>query len=206
MTDYVIAAMLGCWRWESGVNPGIWESQVVKDWHYVYGTDGEHMGGFGLGQWTNTGGDPNGRLWRLHEWVTSNGYADGDGAGQIAYIPIENNWHQHSVMGYTSLQEFMESDSTDLNLLVEEFLACWEGVPGDHLAQRQQYAADFYTYIQQHKNDPPGSFTWTSRNGYLTESEMFGNAMAAYFQLGGMGSFHLYGAVRDVLRRLIIHA
>ena len=57
---YVIAAIAGNLRQESNVNPGIWEGLRVGTW-----TELRH--GYGLGQWTNTGGDTHGRLYKLHE-------------------------------------------------------------------------------------------------------------------------------------------
>ena len=44
---YVIAAMCGCWRRESVVNPGIWESLIPCAWNYKY--EYKHKGGYGLG-------------------------------------------------------------------------------------------------------------------------------------------------------------
>ena len=35
-SHYVIAAMLGNWQQESGVNPGIWESLIPCPWDYMH--------------------------------------------------------------------------------------------------------------------------------------------------------------------------
>lgn len=218
ISAYVIAAMCGCWNWESGMNPGVWESLITCAWDFQYDYTGK--GGFGLGQWTNVG-TPHGRCYNLHTWVTANGYADGDGAGQIEFMKAEGYWTaRNSVMGYNSLSEFLASDSTNLDLLVQEFLACWEGVPGNRLRERQAYARDFYNYLQDHWQDDPAGYSWVTGNFYTSQAQRYNNFMCAYFHLidspvppgpgpgpgpGPIGN-HLYGAVRDVLRRLIIHA
>ena len=185
---YVISAMCGCWRRESGVNPGIWESLIPCAWNYVYEYTGK--GGFGLGQWTNVGttGD---RLLRLHNWVTSHGYADGSGPGQIAYIPVEGFWggayngtadNPQSHGHYGGLQAFLNSDSTDIETLTWDFLANWEGVPGDHFQERLGYAKSFLSYLQEHGGEQ-GS--WTSVNNYISVSQMNNNVLAIYNLLSG---------------------
>lgn len=185
---YVIAAMCGCWRRESGVNPGIWESLIPCAWNYQYEYTGK--GGYGLGQWTNVG-TTDGRLWRLHSWVTQNGYGDGSGPGQIAYIPVEGYWNgNYNGTGdnaqtrgsYGSLSAYLNSDSTNIADLVWDFLANWEGVPGDNYNERLGYAQNFLAYLQEHSGE---SGSWTSRNNYLSTSEMNNNVLAIYNLLSG---------------------
>ena len=216
ISTFVIAAICGCWYEESQLNPGVWESLIPCAWDFQY--DYTHKGGYGLGQWTNVG-TPYGRCYNLHTWVTSNGYADGDGIGQIEFMTHEAYWTAiNSVMGYSSLAEFLASTSTNLDLLVQEFLACWEGVPGNKLAKRQANARKYYSYLQQHWSDDPSQYSWISRNNWFTESETLNNLMCIYFKLIGtptppspsptpspLGSYG-WGPIRDVLRRLIIHA
>lgn len=185
VSAYVIAAMCGCFKRESGVNPGIWESLTPTTWDHEYQYDG--IGGYGLGQWTNVG-TSHGRCYNLHEWVTSNGYSDGDGNGQLAFLIHENYWTAaNSMMGFASLSDFLASDSTDLDSLTAEFLACWEGVPGNALEERQQAARAFYTYIDSHKTEPSSSWNWTSGNYYLgyLSNEQYSNVMCAYWFLNG---------------------
>lgn len=183
-SDYVIASMCGCWKRESGVNPGIWESLTPCAWDYQY--EYTSKGGYGLGQWTNVG-TPHGRLYNLHTWVTSNGYSDGDGAGQIAFVKAEAHWTNSGQTrgSYTTLQEFLDSDSTSIDTLVWDFLANWEGVPGDNYDERVDAANKFYVYIQAHKNDNPESYTWYSANTYTSETQMLNNVMCIYFILKG---------------------
>lgn len=185
---YVIAAMCGCWWQESRVNPGIWESLIPCAWNYQY--EYKNKGGYGLGQWTNVGSS-HGRLYNLHEWVTSNGYADGDGNGQLAYIPVEGYWNgsyhgtgdnAQTRGSYGSLDNFLASTSTDLDTLVWDFLANWEGVPGNQYSNRRTWAHNFLTYLQEHAGE---AGTWTSKNNYLTETEMYKNVLAVYNYFSG---------------------
>lgn len=185
ISAYVISAMCGCWAWESGMNPGIWESLTPTTWDHEYQYDG--IGGYGLGQWTNVG-TPYGRCWNLHQYVTQNGYGDGTMAGELAFVLDENYWTaSNSVMGYNSLSEFLTSDSTNLDLLVEEFLACWEGVPGDRLSERRAYARNYYQFIYDHKDSKLEDWTESSGNYYQdpTGDAAHNNLMIAYFWAGG---------------------
>lgn len=180
VSKYVIAAMCGCFKRESNVNPGIWESLTPTSFDHEYQYDG--IGGYGLGQWTNVG-TPHGRCWRLHEWVTSNGYQDGDGNGQLAFLMHEAYWANSSYTrgDYTTLDEFLATDSTNLDDLVWDFLANWEGVPGDAYDERLAAARLFLNYINEHSGDNPSDYSWISVNNYLSESQMCNNVMCAYF-------------------------
>lgn len=186
ISPYVVSAMCGCWAWESGMNPGIWESLIPTTWDHEYQYDG--IGGFGLGQWTNVG-TPYGRCYNLHTWVTSQGYSDGDLYGQLNFVLHENYWTAaNSVMGYNNLSEFLSSTSTNLPLLVEEFLACWEGVPGNKLTERIAYAQNYYQYIYDNKSASSSSWKQTSGNFYQdpTGSAAHANVMLVYWWAGGV--------------------
>lgn len=166
VSDYVVAAICGCWYRESHVNPGIWESLKVKSWDYVYGTDGSNQGGYGLGQFTNTqqSGGVSYRLLDLYNWMTANGYAMTDGYGQCYYmVNVEKVWILNDTT-YSTLAAFLSSTSTDLDNLVRIFLANWEGVPGNALTERQGHASRFLKYIQQNKNKT--GFGWHYGNTY----------------------------------------
>lgn len=181
-SPYVVASMCGNWWGESQVNPAIWESLIPKTWDYIYGTDGPNMGGYGLGQWTNVGSSTD-RLWNLHTWVTNNGYQDGDGDGQLAYLPVENHWNNYPSprLGYNTLTEFIESDSTSLSDLTYDFLICWEGIGSSDFNRRYGYAQQCYDYILQHQNDDPSQYQWINGNRYLSESETLNNVMVIWF-------------------------
>lgn len=185
---YVIAAMCGCWYRESGVNPGIWESLIPCAWDYEY--EYTSKGGYGLGQWTNVG-TSDGRLYRLHQWVNANGYTDGDGNGQLAYITTEGYWNgaydgtgdnAQTRGSYGSLANFLNSNSTNIANLVWDFLANWEGVPGNAYSERLEWADKILTYLQAHAGE---SASWTSKNNYLSESQTYQNALCVYNYFSG---------------------
>ena len=184
ISQYVVAAITGCWRWESGVNPKIWESLIVKTWDYQYGDDGPHQGGYGLGQWTNVG-TPHGRLWDMHEWFIQQGLTDGDGFGQLEYFLVEDYWtpKTNTRFHFQTLQEFLESQSPNLEDLVWDFLACWEGVTGDHYTERSRYAREHLNYIIQHKDDGQ-TYNWIDGNRYLSLNETLNNVMVVFQNIG----------------------
>lgn len=200
VSDYVVAAIVGCWRWESGVNPGIWESLIPCAWDYEY--EYKNKGGYGFGQWTNVG-TSHGRCWNLHEYVTSHTnsqgriYGDGSGDGELAFMTEQELYwngetgsgnhgdHSRSRGSYGSLTAFLSSTSRNLNTLVWDFLANWEGVPGDRYSERCEYARDALTYIQNHKNDGSSAFSWTSKNNYLTLSQTHANEMRVWYYFNG---------------------
>lgn len=188
VSAYIIAAICGNWRVESTMNPGVWESLIPSTFDHEYQYDA--IGGYGLGQWTNVG-TPYGRLWNLHQWVTSHGFADGDGNGQCAYVLIENNgvgvWYNSPDKrgNYTTFEEFLASTSTNLADLVWDFMVCWEGIENSSYSDRLDAAQDFLSYIQSHANDDPQSFSWTSTNNYLGWNDMRENVMCVYFFFNG---------------------
>lgn len=201
---YVIAAMCGNFYQESGINPSVWESLIVRDWDSMYSN---HSGGYGLGQWTNTAADSM-RLLNLHNWVTSNGYADGDGYGQLAFLLHENAWNAGSVQqsAFTSLEDFLTSDSTDIDMLTKEYFWHWEGINDGTLSVRQSKAREIYNYITQHYGDESIN-TWVSGNRYLSESERMNNAVliARYLSSGYIPiyspGFKIWMAKRHLIQR-----
>lgn len=186
ISKYVVAAICGNWWRESGIDPAVWENLTPCAWDFQY--DYTDKGGYGLGQWTNVG-STHGRLWRLYSWCTGNNYAMTDGDGQLEYMLVENHWtnSEQSRLCYTSLAEFLESDSTSIEDLVWDFLANWEGVAGDHFDERVDYAGDVLDYINEHMNDGV-NYTWIFGNRYLTSAERFNNAMVV-FNYMSKGSF-----------------
>lgn len=177
VSAYVVSAMCGCWWQESNCNPAIWESLIPCEWDFEY--DYTNKGGYGLGQWTNVGSS-HGRLWNLHTWVTSNGYTDGDGYGQLEFMLVENHWSGTSKkLGYTTLQEFLESTSTNIDYLVYDFLQCWEGVEGNQYEKRKKNAYKILNYIVLHQDDET-QYEWIASNNYLTENQIYNNAMVIY--------------------------
>lgn len=176
---YVVSAMCGNFWQESNINPTIWESLVVGTW-----TDLNR--GYGLGQWTNTGGDTHGRLYQLYDWMTTNGYAMDDGDGQALYIIEEDYWiPKAEYLQFHTLTDFMTSESTDITTLTHAWNWCWEGIHDATWDTRVTYANRCYDFIEAHKDDT--SITdWITGNRYLSESEILNNAVMLYRSLGGV--------------------
>jgi hypothetical protein len=183
---YVVSAICGNMWQESGVNPGMWEGQNVSSFTAL-------NVGFGLGQWTNTGGDTHGRLYKLHEWLQENGYQDDDGVGQLNYLIHENVWYSRDEASqYATLTDFLTSSSTDLAELTHAFNVGWEGIHDHTWDFRVTYAEKCYDFITKHANDTSIN-KWFSKNEFLTIDERLNNAVLIYRFLsagGGGGGTH----------------
>lgn len=173
ISAYVAAAIAGNLWQESGINPGIWQSLSPGAW-----TDLRK--GFGLCQWTNTGGNTQGRLFQLHKYLSENGYPDDSFEGQVKFIGVENYW-----TGPGTLQDFLHSDSTDINYLTEQWFLYWES-PGDStLPIRQSYAARCFAEMGTSGKPDTEIF---SGNRYLSEAECLSNSRwLNYYLSGGIG-------------------
>lgn len=187
---YVIAAIAGCWYRESNLQPGVWESLVVADWDTLHYTDdrGFGVGGYGLGQWTNTGSGDAMRNLNRHNWMIGAGYQDDDGVGQLAYFIHENIWYYTPSLSHTNtrtLEEFLNTDNTNLRDLVWDFLAFWEGVPGDVYEERVSNAEYYISYLIEHASDDPTQYQWTTENNYQSKEQSLNNLMCIYFGLNG---------------------
>lgn len=175
---YVIAAICGNWWQESTLNPGLWQGRQEGTWTDL-------LVGYGLGQWTNTGGDTHGRLYQLSQYLEQNGYAYDSGDGQLNYFIAENTWYSTGVASaYNSLSEFLNSDSTDLEALTMAFMVGWEGINDGTGPIRIQAAQDCYNYILAHANDTAIS-TWYVSNNYLSNDQRLNNAVMIYRWLNG---------------------
>lgn len=181
-SEYVIAAMCGNMWTESHINPAVWESLTVGNW-----TDLNH--GYGLGQWTNTGGDTHGRLYKLKEWLDNNNYSVTDGNAQCEYIVAENYWIARSEYpDFTTLSDFLNSDSTNLTDLTHAWNLCWEGIHDASWDTRVTQAQTVLRYISEHGNDKTIT-DWIAVNDYLTQDQILNNAVMLYryFSAGGGG-------------------
>lgn len=176
---YVCAAIAGNMWQESTLSSGVWENLVV-------GTDTSLNHGFGLGQWTNTGGDTHGRLYRLLHWLDDNGYAQNDAVGQLEYLIHENVWYYHSEYPFNNLSEFLQSTSTDLEMLTHAYNLCWEGIHDSSWDNRVTYARQCYEYIIHHANDTTIN-SWYTMNNYLTIDQRLNNAVMLYRHLSAGG-------------------
>lgn len=167
VSDYVVAAICGNWYGESQLNPAIWESLVRRNWDSPFQyINGNGTGGYGLGQWTNWNTN-HGRLWKLYQWMTSNGYDMKSGAGQVQYFVTEKNWSANYNTGaFPSLARFLSSNSTDINELTKVFMRNWEGINNSSLSTRQKHAQRFYVYIRQNRLTKGYSWQYID-NGYF---------------------------------------
>lgn len=164
---YVIAAIAGNWWIESNINPGL-PQQGGGD-------------GYGLGQWSG------GRRVNLMKWLGENGYSMDSPEGQLEFFIHENDW-QGSFGGISSLEGFLQSTSTDIAMLTEAFMKCWErpGVPA--LDERIKRAKQCYDYINAHANDSSITKWWVT-DFYLPEEQILNNAVMLfrYLSAGGGG-------------------
>lgn len=176
---YVAAAIAGNMWQESTISPGVWENLSP-------GTSTDLGKGYGLGQWTNTGGDTHGRLYQLLTWLSDNGYAADDGNGQLAFLIHENVWYANADYPFSTLEDFLQSDSTDLEMLTHAFNLCWEGIKDASWDDRVDYARRCYNYIQAHANDTTITM-WYNANTYLTEEQRLNNAVMLYRYLSAGG-------------------
>lgn len=169
---YVISAICGNFWQESTLSPGVWQNLTP-------GLPTDLRKGYGLGQWTNVNGDTHGRLYQLTTWLTENGYEQDDGDGQLAFLLYENLWIPHADYTFQTLTEFLQSDSTDIEMLTHAFNRCWEGIHDQSWDLRVEFANRCYKYIQDHYDDK--SITrWYTENIYLPESNTLNNAVMIY--------------------------
>lgn len=181
---YVISAIAGNFYQESQINPGLWEGLNA-------GTAETLLRGFGLGQWTNTGGDTHGRLYQLMDWLSDNGFASDSGEGQLQYLMYENTWYCIGyATNYANLNAFLLSNSTGLDGLTRAWCSGWEGLTSDNdpdmvqWENRIRYAHEFYEYLSEHYADPVTD--WIAGNRYLTTAESQNNAIMLYHFFAGM--------------------
>ena len=164
---YVACALAGNAWSESHINPTL-----------------NQLGGtaFGLFQWDG------GRKTNLLTWLSENGYDKDSPDGQMTYLVVEQDWIQN-YGEFTTLDDFLKSDSTDIPYLTECFMRCWErpGVPA--LENRISFAQKAFTYIQNHANDTSIVMWETVPAYYLTEEQALRNAVLLYrfYSAGGGG-------------------
>lgn len=179
---YVISAICGNLWQESTLNPALWEGQTEGTWTQL-------NKGYGLGQWTNTGGDTHGRLYQLHEYLVNNGYSITDGNAQLEYIIEENTWYPNaSYPEFNTLSDFLSSTSTDIEYLTHAWNRCWEGIHDSSWDIRVEYANNCYNFIQENANNTDIS-DWIYSDKYLPNASRLNNAVMVYryFSSGGGG-------------------
>lgn len=172
ISQYVIAAICGNFWQESTINPGLWQGTIVG------------APGYGLGQWTDNAATD--RKTKLFNWLDNNGYSRDDGNAQLEYLIYENVWYSTgAASSYANLQEFLRSESTDLDALTAAYMQGWEGISDDGtLALRQAKAHECFAYITEHGAD--STITgWIVGNRYLSDAERRNNAVMVYRYLAG---------------------
>lgn len=168
---YVISAICGnAWK-ESQINPGLEESNGV---------------GYGLFQWSYE------RRTAFESWMVQNGYAVDDPNGQVQYLMVENFWSTQRAqeLGYpfASLTEFLESTSTDIEMLTRAWEDCWEisGDDEEQIQQRIDWANECFAYISAHAQDT-SIFEWYISSNYITDEQTLNNAVMLYRILSAGG-------------------
>ena len=163
---YVVSALCGnSWR-ESTINPGR---------HQVGGS------AFGMFQWD---GD---RKEALYQWLEDNNYAVDSAEGQMTYLVVEDDWIKN-YGDYETLQDFLNSSSTDIPELTTAFCKNWERPSIEDLDNRIKWAEQCYEYISEHANDTSIT-TWYVSSEALTEEQILNNAVLMYrfYSAGGGG-------------------
>lgn len=160
----VVAAVCGNFWRESTVNPGIWESLTVG------------APGYGLGQWTDVPSMGLDRRTRLFNWLSSYGYPQDSGIGQLEYLIYENYWTPASIQAsaYSTLSDFLASTSTNVQDLTLEYMYHWEGINDGSSSIRVNAAI---RYLNLFNNDPGTRNPWISGNRYLSQTESESNAL-----------------------------
>ena len=163
---YVVSALAGNAYRESTINPQL-----------------QQVGGtaYGIFQWDGN------RKTAFLEWCSSKGYSVIDASPQLEYLIVEDDW-QGTFAEISSLTEFLNSTSTDIDSLTEAFCTCWERPGKPYLDERIAFAHKAYSYILQHAQDTTIQ-TWYTSSTYLTEEQALNNAvlMYRYYSSGGGG-------------------
>ena len=105
----------------------------------------------------------------------------------MTYLVVEDDWIQN-YGPWSSLQDFLTTDSTDIAELTTAFCRNWERAGVEDLENRIKWANQCYNYIQAHANDTSIT-TWYITDGYLEESQILNNAVLMYrfYSAGGGG-------------------
>lgn len=177
----VVAAILGNWWTESYINPGAWQGYVVGG------------PGYGLGQWTDIT-TSQGSVYRrtaLFNYLSTHGYQQDDGNGQLEFFEYENYWTsgtgQYSSL-FLNLQDFLSyiptgSQLPELETLTYAFQQGWEGIRTIQTI-RYSYAQNCLDFLIQHGTDPRKP--WYKQNSPLALNESYSNCLLVYDYLNGV--------------------
>ena len=160
---YLISAICGNFWQESTINPGIWENLTVG------------APGYGLGQWTDNYETT--RRTALFNWLDANGYDRDSGEGQLQFLIYENVWNKYGggvESDFNTLEQFLNSGSTNIDYLTLEFMHHWEGIEDGTGQTRIQFAYEVYDYLI---NDDGVRFPWYSSNSYNETYKALDNSL-----------------------------
>ncbi|MEG3265884.1 phage tail tip lysozyme [Streptococcus suis] len=202
-TNQAIAAILGNWSVESGINPkraegdylsppvGATESSWDDPAWLSLGGPAIYNGGYpniihrglGLGQWTDTA-DGSRRHTLLLEYAKRKGKPWYDLELQLDFMlegdnPYYTNW----------LKGFFQNTGSPASL-AQVFLTYWEGNSGDKLLERQTRAAEWYYQIEKGFSQPNGG---TAKSDPATLEAVRGDLFDNSIPGGGDGMGYAYG-------------
>lgn len=159
---YVCAALAGNAQQESSVNP-------ARENGYMFQWAGERRTAF-------------------ESWCDDNGYGYTDGNAQCEYLVLEGDWIQN-YGDYATLDEFLNSASTDVEELTKCFCYCWERAGTPEIDKRIGYANDALVTIQNRANDTTVTGWIANTAAGLPQEDMDNNIIMLYryFGIGGGG-------------------
>lgn len=202
-TNQAIAAILGNWSVESGINPKRAEGDYLSppvgasdgswddpNWLSMGGSaiyNGSYPNilrrGLGLGQWTDTA-DGSRRHTLLLEYAKRKGKPWYDLELQLDFMlegdnPYYTNW----------LKDFFQNTGSPASL-AQVFLTYWEGNSGDKLLERQTRAAEWYYQIEKGFSQPNGGIAQSDPAALeAVRGDLFDNSIPG----GGDGMGYAYG-------------
>ena len=209
LSMYQVAAMCGCFMYESLMNPGEYHNnQTDPSVPYI-------DLGVGLGMWTDYPADTKTDLWIADEffnWMANHGYQWYDGAGQLACVIADdlkidgtyNNRIWASMWTDTVIPEFLwsnaeypnfqswlnDTNNTNLERLTQAWFLHWESPTSSEYyynswSTRRNYAFQIFDYLQEHGDDPDIN-SWYYEIGYvfIPFSKSLDNCVMAWKQLG----------------------
>ncbi len=151
-----ILGVVGCFGMESNVTARRYEADYATGHQYdkmrkeptaenlneqgYLGGDGKHWIGLGLGQWTGP------RAKSLFDFAKSKNLDIFSFNGQVAFML------QEPTLSQTFREVVTSTASIDHN--VADFLARWEGVPGNKLAERIAFAKTYASIVRNEISNP----------------------------------------------------
>ncbi|MEY8463114.1 phage tail tip lysozyme [Streptococcus merionis] len=200
-TDNGIAAIAGCFGVESGINPKRAEGDYLSppvgasdnSWDdeawltlggpAIYGGGYPNIihRGLGLGQFTDTSDGAN-RNTLLREFAKSRGKKWYSLELQVQFMLEGDNPY------YINTFKRIATSQGDVDSLTAEFLAKWEGVPGNKLAQRQAIAKQALSWFKQplaSGGSPTLQSSWNFPQEYASKLKSYPSAATVSSSLNG---------------------